>query len=255
MHYRARLGATLAIAGTIAGCGSDRSPTTREGEGAKETTPAAVTVAANDFSFEAPDRIRAGTTTFRLTNHGKELHQAQLVKLEDGKTLEDLTQALKNRGPLPAWVKFVGGPNGIAPGQETSATSVLAPGRYAYLCWIPSPDGVMHATKGMVRPFEVTAASAAAASELPKPDVTVRLVDHHFQLSPALSPGKHTIMVENSGSQPHELVLLKMAPGKGLSDLALLQAGTIMATIPLLLLFIATGRHLVSGIMQGAVKG
>ena len=48
---------------------------------------------------------------------------------------------------------------------------------------------------------------------------------------------------------------LKIAPGQGLSDLALLQAGTIMATIPLLLLFIATGRHLVSGIMQGAVKG
>jgi len=48
---------------------------------------------------------------------------------------------------------------------------------------------------------------------------------------------------------------LKIAPGQGLSDMALLQAGTIMATVPLLLLFIATGRQLVSGIMQGAVKG
>jgi cellobiose transport system permease protein len=48
---------------------------------------------------------------------------------------------------------------------------------------------------------------------------------------------------------------LKIAPGQGLSDVALLQAGTILATVPLLLLFIATGRQLVSGIMQGAVKG
>ncbi|WP_028660467.1 carbohydrate ABC transporter permease [Nocardioides insulae] len=48
---------------------------------------------------------------------------------------------------------------------------------------------------------------------------------------------------------------LKIAPGQGLSDMALLQAGTLMATVPLLLLFIATGRQLVSGIMQGAVKG
>ncbi|MXP20723.1 ABC transporter permease subunit [Gordonia sp. HNM0687] len=48
---------------------------------------------------------------------------------------------------------------------------------------------------------------------------------------------------------------LKIAPGQGLSDMALLQAGTILATVPLLLLFIATGRHLVTGIMQGAVKG
>ncbi|MGV9711715.1 carbohydrate ABC transporter permease [Gordonia sp. NPDC003424] len=48
---------------------------------------------------------------------------------------------------------------------------------------------------------------------------------------------------------------LKIAPGHGLSDMALLQAGTILATVPLLLLFVATGRHLVTGIMQGAVKG
>ncbi|MEP9382555.1 carbohydrate ABC transporter permease [Nocardioides sp. KR10-350] len=48
---------------------------------------------------------------------------------------------------------------------------------------------------------------------------------------------------------------LKIAPGQGTSDMALLQAGTILATVPLLLLFIATGRQLVAGIMQGAVKG
>jgi cellobiose transport system permease protein len=49
---------------------------------------------------------------------------------------------------------------------------------------------------------------------------------------------------------------LKIAPGQGqLSDLALVQAGALMATVPLLILFIATGRHLVTGIMQGAVKG
>jgi cellobiose transport system permease protein len=32
-------------------------------------------------------------------------------------------------------------------------------------------------------------------------------------------------------------------------------AGVVLATLPLLLLFIVAGRHLVSGIMQGAVKG
>lgn len=48
---------------------------------------------------------------------------------------------------------------------------------------------------------------------------------------------------------------LKISPGQTLSDVALLQAGTMLATVPLLLLFIATGRHLVTGIMQGAVKG
>jgi cellobiose transport system permease protein len=32
-------------------------------------------------------------------------------------------------------------------------------------------------------------------------------------------------------------------------------AGTTLATIPLLVLFVVAGRQLVSGIMQGAVKG
>ncbi|GGR57061.1 cellobiose transport system permease protein [Nocardioides luteus] len=65
------------------------------------------------------------------------------------------------------------------------------------------------------------------------------------------------IVLQGSDVQTLQTALdaLKVAPGQGQADMALVQAGTIMATIPLLLLFIATGRHLVSGIMQGAVKG
>jgi cellobiose transport system permease protein len=39
------------------------------------------------------------------------------------------------------------------------------------------------------------------------------------------------------------------------TDYALVLAGTTMATIPLLILFVLSGRQLVAGIMQGAVKG
>ncbi len=44
--------------------------------------------------------------------------------------------------------------------------------------------------------------------------------------------------------------------GQGQStDYALLLAGTAMATVPLLVLFVLSGRQLVTGIMQGALKG
>jgi hypothetical protein len=142
------------------------------------------------------------------------------MKLEEGKTLDDLAKALTSHGPLPSWVKFAGGPNGIAPGRETAATSALAPGQYVYICLIPSPDGVMHAAKGMVRPFEVTASSTAASGPEPTADVTFKLVDYDFQSSQPLKPGRQTIMVENAGPQPHELVLLKLAPGKKVEDFA-----------------------------------
>jgi hypothetical protein len=220
-HFRVT-GAILTAAGVLVGCKSDRpSPqadaSTPPAESPK-TTPNTVNVTAVDFGFEAPPKIPAGAIRFELANHGKEFHQAQLIRLEDGKTLQDLAKAMSTPGPTPKWVKFVGGANGIGPGGKANATATLTPGQYAYLCLIPSTDGVMHVAKGMVRPFEVTAASSAAAAESPAADVTIKLVDYDFQTSQPLTPGRHTIRVENAGPQTHEIVLLKLAPGKKVED-------------------------------------
>jgi plastocyanin len=225
MYYGAPLGAALALIWAVAGCKSDRPSTDNAGASASsaeapKAAPATVTVKAKDFSFDAPAQVPAGTVTIQLENHGKELHQAQLIKLEDGKTVQDLAAAMKTHGPPPSWLKFVGGPNGVAPGQQSNSTSVLAPGQYAYICFIPSPDGVAHAAKGMVRPFEVVAASTNAANSQPETDVTINLVDYDFQSSKPLAAGKQRILVENTGPQAHELVLVKLAPGKTIEDFA-----------------------------------
>ena len=219
MDYRARLGAALALAVALSGCRSDRpSADPAVSTATDKAAPRVVTVTAADFSFDAPAQIPAGATTFRLVNNGTELHQAQLIRLEEGKTLGDLGKAMKSHGPLPSWVKFVGGPNGIAPGQEANATAVLAPGQYAYLCFIPSADGEIHVSKGMARPFEVSAGSVASATDFPPADVTIKLVDYGFESSQPLTAGRRTIMVENAGPQAHELVLLRLAPGMTTED-------------------------------------
>jgi len=58
-------------------------------------------------------------------------------------------------------------------------------------------------------------------------------------------------------TQTLQLALDRLAlTGQGqTTDYALVLAGTGMATVPLLILFALSGRHLVAGIMQGAVKG
>ncbi len=221
MYQGAHLSAALAMVTVLAGCSTDRS--NARATGTAELAAAAaesVTVKATDFAFEAPEKIAAGAVTIVMENHGKELHQVQLVRLEEGKTVEDFAAAMKSHGPSPSWVKWVGGPNAAVPGQQSNATSVLEPGQYAYLCLIPSPDGKLHVTKGMVRPFEVTAESSATAAELPAADVTIKLVDYDFKPSQPLAPGRHTIMVENAGPQPHELVVIRLAPGKKVEDFA-----------------------------------
>lgn len=50
-------------------------------------------------------------------------------------------------------------------------------------------------------------------------------------------------------------VALQLLQGTYFKDMSLIMAGVVLATIPLLVLFAFAGRHLVSGIMAGAVKG
>ncbi|QBR93238.1 carbohydrate ABC transporter permease [Nocardioides euryhalodurans] len=58
---------------------------------------------------------------------------------------------------------------------------------------------------------------------------------------------------------PHENPTIQVALNQLQSgffkDYSLVLAGTTLATVPLLILFVVAGRQLVSGIMQGAVKG
>ena len=56
-------------------------------------------------------------------------------------------------------------------------------------------------------------------------------------------------------SNPTLPVALQLLQASYFKDYSLIMAGVVIATIPLVLVFIVAGRHLVSGIMQGAVKG
>ena len=221
-----RLPALLYLASAVAACRADRpSPNTDTAvpsAGAAAASPAAtasvapITVTATDFKLAMPATVPAGSVSLRLVNSGKELHQAQIVRLDQGKTVADLEAAMKHEGPPPPWLRFVGGPNGIAPGQEATSMASLAPGKYALICLIPSPDGVPHLMKGMIQPFEVTGGGAEAA--LPVASDTVRLGDYTFESGRPITAGQHTFLVTNGAQQPHELVLLRLAPGKTVKD-------------------------------------
>jgi len=175
-----------------------------------------VRVSAEDFKFDAPDAIPAGLTDFRFLNKGPALHHMQIVKLESGKTINDLRAALTQPGPPPAWVKEVGGPNAPAPGVESNATLMLEPGNYALICFIDI-DGPPHFMKGMLQGLRVGPATGPAASK-PTTDVTVTLSDYSFKPSAPIQKGLRTIRVINEGAQHHEIELVKLAPGASVDD-------------------------------------
>ncbi len=179
---------------------------------------APVVFTARDFGFTGPDRIPAGLTTMQVVNKGQDAHHVQLVKLLQGKTAKDFQAALKAEPDrLPRWIKYVGGPNAVLPGAEATATMHLTEGDYLLLCLIPDKQGVPHMALGMQKALSVTGGKPALVSE-PKAGVTITLADYRFVPSQPITAGPHTIRVVNHGTQPHEVVVLKLDPGASARD-------------------------------------
>ncbi len=199
----------------------------------KTSTPRVVTITATDYAFGAPDTIPAGLTTFRLLNPGREPHQAVIAGAPD-KTFPEIERALVAAEPsMLDWLTFPVGAGAVGSGDSSIVTAEMPPGNYLVLCYIPSPDGKPHVVKGMYRRLVVvSAAPAAVGADEPKADVTVTLSDYAFALSAPLSAGTHTIRVENSGSQLHELTIERLEPGKTLADWQQWVADSMRGTPP-----------------------
>lgn len=218
---------TRAVPGVLAlaltSCGGDR-PAADPGGGrpARDQTasapPNVLTVTAADYAYVAPSEIPAGLTAIRLINKGPSPHHIQLVKLGEGKRLEDLLGALKGE-KFPAWATLAGGPAPPEVGDTSTAIQMLEPGTYALICFIPAADGMPHVMSGMSSELEVVG-SVEPGAKAPEPDIVVKLTDYDFELSTPLTPGKHTIRVENAGPQPHEIAIIRLHPGKKPMDFA-----------------------------------
>jgi hypothetical protein len=143
------------------------------------------------------------------------------VRLLEGKTAHDLMAYMDGEEkPLPDWAVDEGGPNTPgSPGEETSTYMNLKPGNYAMICVIPAAtDGQIHLKHGMIKALTVKEAPAVSDVALPDADITMILDDYSFGLSKMITPGHHTIRVQNQASQAHEVVVVKLAPGKSAQD-------------------------------------
>jgi uncharacterized cupredoxin-like copper-binding protein len=178
-----------------------------------------VSIDAMDFSYTAPETIGAGWVRVKLSNSGKEPHHVQFLRLNDGVTLEQFQDALKQgEGPALALVKEMGGVGVVAPGASAKAVINLTEGEYVILCFVPSPnDHVPHLAKGMIKSLMIQPDSSTQAQE-PTADLTVTMKDFLFDLPESLPAGSRTIKVVNNGPEAHELNLLRLEEGKTLED-------------------------------------
>lgn len=170
-----------------------------------------ITVTAKDFSFDVPAQVPSGYVTVTLKNDGQEIHQAQIAKLHDGVTFDQLKAALE-KSPDAAFplVSFRGGPNAILPGASATTIDFLDGGNYVLICFIAGADHIPHYMKGMIAAFEVT--GAGSNNEEPTATVTVMAKDFSYTMPDSVPAGKQTWELFNNGPEPHEMALLTLAP-------------------------------------------
>lgn len=213
---------SIAIAALLPACASqDEAPD----KAAPPAVPNVVSLSAAEYAIQAPDTLAAGWTTLRLANHGQEVHYGHMVRLDSGRTVQELVdayaEAIRTSGPRPKWVKRFGGPGGAAPGQTSTVTQYLEPGPYVWICPVEDAEGTPHFARGEFKPFVVTGAGAMAAdrSAAPEADLVIQLQDYSFAIDTAVRAGPHSIRVQNTGVEPHDLVLMKLAPGRTADDI------------------------------------
>lgn len=186
---------------------------------AKPAAVAPTEIGLTDFAIAVPASIPASMASFKVSNTGKEGHQAALVRLDSGKTYADWQAAMKDttKGPPPKWIVWMGGAHAF-PGASNEFTVPLEAGEYVWYCIIPGPDNVPHMMKGMMAPMTVTPSTAAMAAA-PAFDIDVSMKDYDWDLSTPITAGKHTLRISTAaGGQPHEIVIVKLAEGKTAQD-------------------------------------
>lgn len=113
-------------------------------------------IALFEYGFKFSSSPTAGMHTVRLSNNGKQPHEIEIFRLDDGKTVKDLDAWLFGPMTTKSPAAAVGGVVNVPPGAHPVFPVTLTPGRYVADCFLPdAKDGKPHILHGMEYAFEV----------------------------------------------------------------------------------------------------
>jgi uncharacterized cupredoxin-like copper-binding protein len=218
--------AAITLLGVLAGCSNGTAGTPQKPLTHSTSTPASswqtITIIASDYTYTMPTSfaLRAGLVDLRLVNNGTQPHQAQFARLNPGVTdAQVVNELIDKRQEARAFslLTFLGGPDTISPGNGQESILDLPAGNYALLCLVTGPDGLPHVDKGMIH--FLTVAPEAAPQALPQAEGEIVIQDHQYVLPGVLTAQRtSTFKVENQGTEPHELNIVRLTSGKSAQD-------------------------------------
>jgi uncharacterized cupredoxin-like copper-binding protein len=133
------------------------SPLTVNASGsAGAAMPAAdLTIGLREYGFVLSGPVTRGRHVVMVRNDGTQVHEAVVVRLQPGQTMQELLASLDKR-PAAVVGALVVAVTGMVPGRRAELTMDFTPGRYVLLCLVPdAKDHRPHYMHGMVRELVV----------------------------------------------------------------------------------------------------
>lgn len=215
-----RLLAAAALLALGPGCSGDEG-----GPAAPSTTTAPATAAApapgpnrvavdmSEYAFDIEGSLAGGTGTVALRNTGAEVHMAAFGRLEEGRTVEDVVEALAAEDASAfdrLFAEQLDAPGGLlGPGEAMEVTTpFLAPGTYAVMCFVPTVgEEAPHSAKGMVAGMEV--AEGDVRPPAPEVDAVYSIGGGRTDGPVTLPAGRTTLEVRSGAGGPHEVIVAR----------------------------------------------
>jgi hypothetical protein len=173
-----------------------------------------VTFTATEYAYEGPESIPSGLTRLELVNNGEREHSLWAIRLDEGKTFEDIMgvfATMETDPQMPEWLTWYGGVN-AGPGATSAYTIDLAPGSYTLLSFGEDEEGVPDALRGLQTTLIVTEAEDNGATP-PVADLRMELVDFSFVIDGEPKSGPQIVEFTNTGMEAHEMALFKLEEG------------------------------------------
>lgn len=216
----------LLLTTLLAGC-SNNASSQGNAQTARPTqtisTTQSIVITAIDYTYSMPTTLtlHAGLVDLTLINNGTQPHQAQFARLNPGVIRDQIVEQLitkRDQAAAFSLLTFVGGPDTISAGDGQETILNLEPGEYVLLCLVTGSDGLPHIDKGMIH--FLTVATSQSQEALPKADGEIVIHNHDYVLPESLLQARPlTLQVQNQGTEPHELNIVRLNAGKNLQDI------------------------------------
>jgi hypothetical protein len=176
---------------------------------ATSSSSAPVTIEINQTGMIVPATMPTGIVAVTIKNSTAVPRIPVLARLKEGVSMAAYTQALEKGSDVVLKIAHILTWQAVAPQTSVRIVYDLQPGAY-----VASDFGGEQPT---YIPFQVQAADHSPRVA-PQAAVEVKQVDFAFVLPDTVPAGPHLWQLANAGGQWHEMMIVKIHPGKTIDD-------------------------------------